>query len=111
MFTLKTEHTFSWPVRIKVPMDGGQFADATFDCTFRALEQGRLEALIQGQIGETDFLKEAVVGPWEGVQDAAGETLPFSEKARDQMIAIPYVRKAMIVAYREAMNGEAVRKN
>ncbi|WP_316978050.1 hypothetical protein [Shumkonia mesophila] len=111
MFILKTEHTFSWPVRAAVPVDGGQFAEATFDCTFKALPQARLEALVKGEISETEFLREAAVGPWTGVESPAGGDLPFSEAARDQVIAIPYMRLAMIRAYREAMSGEAVRKN
>lgn len=111
MFVLKTEHTFSWPVRVRVPMDDGQFADATFDCTFKALGQERLEALVAGEISETDLLREAAVGPWQGVEDAAGDALPFSEAARDRLLSIPYVRRAMIEAYREAMSGQAVRKN
>lgn len=111
MFVMKTEHTFTWPVRIKVPVDGGEFKDATFDCTFRTCDHEDFMAIVDGRISEADFLRKVTVGPWSGVEDASGKEMPFSEAARDRLIAIPYVRTALVRAYREAMSGQAVAKN
>lgn len=109
MFTLATERTFSWPVTVKVPVDGGQFADAPFDCTYKLVEQDELEAVIAGKVREADFLMKTVVG-WKGVHDAAGAELPFSLEALERMVRIPYARSAMMTGYYEAMAG-ARRKN
>lgn len=106
MFVLKTERTFSWPVNIKVPTDGGQFATATFDCTFKLIDVERLKATA---LEDDKFLKEVIVS-WAGVEDSNGQALPFSEDARDKMIGIPYVRTALVAAYQEALSG-ARRKN
>lgn len=109
MFKLEKERTFTWPVKIKVPTDGGVFADAGFDCKFKLVSQDEIDDFVAGKVSERDFLKANIVG-WTGVQDDQDRELPFSEAARDSMIGIPYVRVALMGAYLEAMSG-ARRKN
>lgn len=109
MFTLAKERSYFWPVKIKVPIDGGQFADASFDCKFKLLDQARLVEVAMSGIGDDAFLREVMVD-WKGVQDEQGRELPFSETARDAMIGIPYARDAIVLAYNEAISGSR-RKN
>lgn len=109
MFKLETERTFKWPVTVKVPVDGGEYATAPFDATFRLVSQEEIDQYTAGQISDRDFLKLNTVG-WSGVQNADGSDLPFSQEALGRMIGIPYVRSAMMLSYLEAMAGSR-RKN
>ncbi len=114
-FTLKKTHEYSWPITVEIPSDGGRFVKQTFDCTFKALGQDELSAILSpetptsGVQTDTALLVEVITG-WKGVQDEGGAELPFSETARGELIAIPYVRKALVNGYLDSLAGSK-RKN
>ena len=104
--------SYTWPVVIYIPADGGKTVKATFDAEFKALEQERINDYIAGagRESETDLLDECVIG-WKGVIDADGNDMPYSEHAKAKLIAIPYVRSGLVRAFFESITGGARRKN
>lgn len=104
MFQIASKNTCKWPVNVQVPQDGGKRAKQTFTAEFMLLPPERQHALKNGSIPDEEFLCDVVVG-WSGVNDADGADLPFSDEARDKLIAIPYVRAALIEAYFDFVAG------
>lgn len=112
MFKITTSPTYTWPVSVEFPVDGGKTEKATFDAEFRRLTQSRVEeirsAVERGEMKDTDLAREALVG-WTGVVDTDGP-VPYSESARDQLLEIPMVATAIVVALLNSLSG-ARRKN
>lgn len=112
MFKIVQNPTYSWPVTVELPTDGGKTEKATFDAEFKRLTQSRVDEIRQaverGEMRDADLAREALVG-WSGVVDADGP-VPYSEKARDQLLDIPMVSTAIVMALLNSLSG-ARRKN
>lgn len=113
MFKLIQPESYTWPIVVSVPVDGGRTEKQTFDGTFKRLSQSRIEeikALIEkNDVTDVSLAKEVLVG-WHGVVDAAGEEVPFSEKSRDGLLDVPLVATSVVMAFLESLSG-ARRKN
>lgn len=112
MFKIVQNPTYSWPVTVELPTDGGKTEKATFDAEFKRLTQSRVDEIRQaverGEMRDADLAREALVG-WSGVVDENGQ-VPYSEKARDQLLDIPMVSTAIVMALLNSLSG-ARRKN
>mgnify|MGYP003136475124 CR=1 FL=1 len=90
-FVLDQEDSYSWPCRFEVPVSGGKYKVMTFDAEFKNIKQSRLEELMnlqsEGKKTDTDIAKEMIVG-WSGIVDGKGEEIPFTEKAKKQLLDI-----------------------
>lgn len=113
MFKLAQSPSYSWSVKIELPVDGGKFEKATFDAEFKRLSQTRINELRTEMekpgYSEIDLVKEVLLG-WSGVVDADGNEVPYSEGARDQLLDIPTVAASIGIAFFESLAG-ARRKN
>lgn len=112
MFKLIQPTSYTWPVTVELPIDGGRTEKATFDAEFNRLSQSRLEE-IRGQIErneirDVDLVREVMVG-WSGVTDGANP-VPYSEAARDQLLDIPMVAASIVMSLFQSIAG-AKRKN
>lgn len=112
MFKLIQPTSYTWPVTVELPIDGGRTEKATFDAEFKRLSQSRLEE-IRGQIErneirDVDLVREVMVG-WSGVTDGANP-VPYSEAARDQLLDIPMVAASIVMSLFQSIAG-AKRKN
>lgn len=112
MFKIVQNPTYSWPVTVEFPSDGGRVEKATFDVEFKRLSQTRLneitEAIGKSTITDGDLAREVIVG-WSGITDENG-AVPYSEAARDQLLDIPLVAGAIVMAMFNSITG-AKRKN
>ena len=112
-FVLKQSDTYSWPVAFDLRVDGGRHERQTFDGEFKRLPQSRIREIGQqiesGEIIDGARAAEVLVG-WSGVTDGDGKDVPFSQKALDQMLDIPLLATAVVMAYFESLQG-AKRKN
>lgn len=112
MFKIVQNPTYTWPVTVELPTDGGKTEKATFDAEFKRLTQSRVDEIRQaverGEMRDADLAREALVG-WSGVVDGDG-LVPYSEKARDQLLDIPMVSTAVVMALLGSLSG-AKRKN
>ena len=122
-FILDQSESYSWPVTVKVPQDGGRFRSFTFDAEFKRVSQERREQLGRQLMRqkrtwddgnmEEDFLTprqiadELLVG-WSGIMDTEGadaEPVPFSDKVKAQLLNIGDVADAILEAWNASIPG------
>jgi len=106
MFKLEQPDTITWPVKVKIPANGGRTRKASFDAEFRLLDQDEIDATLADAVDDIEFICRVTVG-WSGVQDEDGDDLPFSHADCLFMAKIPYVRRAMMQAFWDATLGAA----
>lgn len=111
MFVLDLKPSYLWPVTLKLAADGGDFEAFTFSVAFRRLEQGRIRELLQPEEGaepitDEDACRELVMG-WEGISDAKGNDVPFSEAALEKLLKVSGAPGAIVKAWLESINPEA----
>ncbi len=123
MFILDQSESYSWPVTVRVPQDGGRFRSFTFDALFKRVSQERREQLgrqLMRQkrtwddgLMDNEFLTprqiadELLVG-WSGIMDTEGEgaqQVPFSEKVKAQLLNIGDVADAILDAWNASIPG------
>lgn len=120
-FVLKQSSSYSWPVSFKLPVDGGKFEKQSFDAEFKRLPQSRINEIqadvkvlikasernepIEAGISDQSIADEVLVG-WAGVVDADGEDVPFTNAAKQELLNVPAVAAAIIVAYFDSLTGQ-----
>ena len=112
MFKIAQNPSYTWPVTVEFPTDGGRVEKSSFDVEFKRLTQTRLneikESIEKAQITDNDLAREVMIG-WSGITDEAG-AMPYSEAARDQLLDIPLVASSIVMALFNSIAG-AKRKN
>lgn len=111
-FVISQSSTYTWPVTVEFPADGGRTERQTFDAEFRRLTQSRVrelaDAIQSGELTDADIALEVMTG-WSGVTDGDAE-IPFSDRNLRQLIELPLVASAIVVAFFGSLSG-ARRKN
>lgn len=100
MFKVISEPTFTAPVTVCVPVDGGH-KDQTLKVKFRVVDVDELSEA-EGLAGQQKLLRRVVCG-LEDVVDDGDQPIPYTDELRDQLIAVPYVRAAMLQTYLAAI--------
>ncbi len=117
-FVLSQSDSYSWPVTIDIPIDGGRFDKQTFDGEFKRLPQSKIGPMVAElqkleDLGDldriTEITRDLLVG-WAGISDDSGKEIPFSQKALDQLLEVPFLAVAVLKAYMDSIKG-AKRKN
>jgi hypothetical protein len=121
-FVLKQSATYTWPITLIIPMDGGRRDKHTFDGEFRRLPQSRINEIIKlaraaerGRLNDDEELldqdaaKEILAG-WSGVVDDDAKEIPYSESALAQLLDIPTVAGQIVRAWFDSLD-VAKRKN
>lgn len=119
-FVLKQSSSYKWPVSFKLPVDGGKFEKQTFDAEFKRLPQARINEIqtdvqtrikaaernevVDSSVTDISIANELIIG-WEGVVDSDGDPVTFSETVKQQLLDIPTVASAIIVAYFDSLAG------
>ena len=62
-----------------------------------------------GEMTDNDLCDEVITG-WSGVQDAKGGEVPFSEKAKADLLNVPLVASSVVTAWLDSL-AKAKRKN
>jgi hypothetical protein len=105
--------TFTWPVKVNLPKDGGGYEVGTFDAEFKRLPRSRVEEIgkqvLSGDLSGIDAVREILVG-WGGVT-GDGDEVPFSESNRERLLEIPGVAVSIFNVFSEANAGAAQVKN
>jgi hypothetical protein len=118
-FVLKKAATYSWPVTIELPVDGGRYEKQTFEGIFNRLKQSRvtqiqveamkLKAAIQkdqdisGMVKDQEIADEVLAG-WKGILDEDGDELPFSEAVKAELLEIPSVAGSIVMAFGDSIS-------
>lgn len=124
MFVKALKETFSWPVSYRMPADNGEFVTHEFKAVFKLLPQSELDALLQKArdtaIGglnnqaavalDSEILDQVLVG-WADVQLPDGSPFVVSPENRAQLLDMPGMRSALVLAYYGTLGGQAARKN
>jgi hypothetical protein len=117
-FVLKQSDSYTWPVSFDVPVDGGRHERQTIDGEFKRLPQSKVGPMVAElqkieDLNEleriTEIAKDLLIG-WSGINDDAGKEIPFSQKALDQLLEVPFLAVAVLKAYVDSVKG-AKRKN
>jgi len=102
MFKVEKNPEFTHDVTVNVPVDGGH-EEQIFKARFRVLSNNELEKIdLDSDDGTTVLLKAIIVG----MEDLIGEDekpLTYNDALRDRMIAVGYIRLALIQTYRDAV--------
>jgi hypothetical protein len=114
-FVLKKSATYEWPVVLRLPIDGGRHEKQTFDARFNRLAQTRINEIQDlfrakqrgdDEIDLTDqSVADEVLAGWSNVQDEDGEDVPFTAASKAELLNIPAVASAIVVAYFESVTG------
>jgi hypothetical protein len=114
-FVLKQSASYTWPVPLLIPVDGGRREKHSFDAEFKRLPQSRINEIIKLaralEVGRADdemlddktAAKEILIG-WSGITDDNAKDVPFSESALDQLLEIPTVAGQIIRAWFNSMD-------
>jgi hypothetical protein len=121
-FVLKQSATYTWPITLVLPIDGGRREKHTFDGEFRRLPQTRINEIIRqaklqerGKLADDEELQDQdaakeILSGWTNVVDDKGEEVPFSEAALNQLLEIPTVAGQIVRTWFESLE-VAKRKN
>lgn len=96
MFKVSTTPTFTHCVTVCVPVDGG-FREDKCKATFRVLPEDEL-GWGNDSISQTESVRRILISMDE-LEGADGKPLLWSDELRDQLIAVPYVRAALVQTY------------
>lgn len=113
VFVISQKQSYTWPVVVELPVDGGKIEKQTFDAEFSRVPASRIteikEAITKGEVTDTDLAKEVMIG-WDGITDDNGNAVPFSERSRDQLLEVQLVAGAVVLAWLGSLSG-VKRKN
>lgn len=114
-FVLKQSDSYSWPITLILPVDGGRREKHTFDGELKRLPQSRINEIVkQARAMESRFsdddeiledqsaAREILVG-WSGVVDDDGKEVKFSESSLNQLLEIPTIASQIVRAWFESI--------
>lgn len=101
-FVRKKVTTYTWPVPVFSPADGGGFNKETIDLEFLKISRSELE----GMKDNVALLRKVVKG-WKGYNDDAGEEIPFSVAALDELLEDTAFVPCAAKAFWDSLNGAA----
>lgn len=117
-FVLEQSPTFSWPITIREPQDGGRYRSHTFEAVFARLPASRLEeVLLEYQrirsaaardelitaIPTKEIATEILVG-WSGIFEPDNTTqVPYSESAKAKLLEVATVADVLVATYIESI--------
>ncbi len=116
-FVLKQATSYTWPIKLVIPTDGGRKETHTFDGEFRRLPQSRINEIMKiaramergraddDEVEDQGLARELLIG-WSGVVDDAGKEIPFSDGAINQLLEIPTVAGQIIKHFFESIQSE-----
>lgn len=114
-FVLTHKHRYWWPVTIAVPSAererAGEMVEMTFKMQFEALPRDEAKALQDRMVeGEQHADLMHVVKDWDEVVDEAGQPIPFSAEALQQLLQVSWGRLGVYRAWTASLVGEAARR-
>jgi hypothetical protein len=124
-FVLKQSDSYTWPVSIRLPANGGKRERQTFDAEFKRLPQSRINQIqvlaqqrikaaengtdLDNGVSDQSIADEILLG-WDGIIDGDGEPVPFTKTNKALLLDVPMLAGALIEAYFESLVEEK-RKN
>lgn len=110
-FRLVISDTVAVPVAGSIPDATGRAAPFSFTLTCRRLPASELRAAIEANEATVPEFVTSVVQGWSGLQDEAGQALPFSAAALEQLLDIVGMAGVAFAAYVQACGAKGREKN
>jgi len=119
LFVIDPNPIVQWPVRVRLPVAGGEFADFRFPARIRVLSAADYAALSPADdSGATLTMPEilrnnvpafqALVVGWDDIKDQDGNIVPFTPEKLAEQITGPYgaeLSAGLLIALREIRTG------
>lgn len=106
MFVVTNDPKFTHTVEAMAPTDGG-YQSQSFRVTYRVVEGEEFERFdLNSRQGSTEFLCRIIV-TMDDLVDANRNPIHYSDAVRDQVIRLPWARRAIVRGYFDALNKEA----
>lgn len=110
MFKIEKSATFKWPIKYQGVDEKGAVITEEFTVEFKRKEQAYIDSLIENDTPSILVSKEVICG-WDGVCDAEGNAIPFSEDIKERLLQAPGMAQLIALEFVNAMRGGALRKN
>lgn len=114
MFKLDASESYTWPVTVERPEDGGRTSKYTFDATFKRITTDEstdiMRRFADSSINDATLVREVLVG-WKGIGDKNGDEVPFSEDALTKAINILGFPRGVVLAWIESVSPKGKQKN
>ena len=112
MFKFEKNPTFTWPVKVQVPIDGGKFEEHVFTARWQLQEAAALRKFqAEHPEGGAAALLEKALKSWSDVQETDGTPIEFTPENVKRLADAPHVRSALITSYWDAADGGLRTKN
>ena len=111
-FVIKKDKSYTWPITISEPADGGGFNDQKVRVKFKMLSQNRIDEVIKNEAEEgADIMEDVLIG-WdeEAFKDDTGASISYSLDNRDLILSVPYVRNALVKGFFESIAGKQFKR-
>lgn len=111
-FVIKKDKSYTWPITISEPVDGGSFNDHKVRVKFKMLSQARIDEVVKNEAEEdADILNDVLIGWDEGVfKDESGADLAFNADNKDLILSVPFVRSALVKGFFESIAGKQFKR-
>ena len=104
MFIVDHSPTFTHPVTVQVPVDGG-FEEQKFKATFNVIPAEEAKEYDLSDAGQvTAFLKRVLVS-MDDLVDKDGQAVPYNDSLRDKLLGLPFLRLALSRTYFAGVSG------
>lgn len=104
-FILDQTPTYTWPVKIELPGNGGKTDVSTFEAVFLRVKQEKLKELLNTQHEDAKaFARQVLVGWGDGEVSVDGKApLAYSEANRETLLDVQLVAMAVVRAFIESV--------
>ena len=106
MLVLAKDKKVWWPVKVRIPVDGGKYQEQEFEAQFRIIGQSEVEGFAPAQANRRT-IEEALVDT-RGIRadaDANSQDLPFDADLKAALLEQPHILGGLTSAYIEAIAG------
>ena len=111
-FIIKKEKSYTWPITISEPADGGRFNDQKVNVKFKMLSQGRIDEIVKNEAEQdADILIDVLIGWDDGAfNDETGNNLAFNADNKDLILSVPFIRSALVKGFFESISGKQFKR-
>lgn len=106
MFIFAPLTEITWPVTIRVPLDGGKFNDVEVSIRYKRFTSTEQAALIAECKNTGELLKKVIVG-WDAEEfgNPDGSSIEFNEQNLESLIDVDYICRALRYGFFNASAG------
>lgn len=109
MFKLAQNPTYTAPINVDLPIDGGKVKKLVFTAVFKRQSTSEVasiyERLEAGELNDAKLIDEVMVGWGDDVQDENGDPLEYNDKNKEKLIDIYPVRPSIVRGFFVSING------